>query len=409
LIYSDGDRFEGEYRDGKQNGYGVEIYASGTRLEGEFKDGKPNGHCIKTDTNGDRFEGEFKDGKPNGHCIKTYANGDRFEGEFKDGKTNGHCIKTDANGDRFEGEFRDDKKNGHGVFTCANGSRFEGEYRDGERNGHGVEIHATSGTRFEGEHKDGERNGHGVFTCANGDRFEGELRDGKINGHGVETSTNGDRFEGEFRDGKRYNGYKVKYDSKGKLNKLIKYENGNKIESDYTEKQLFNDAKHLQREGRYDEAYILLRFIRGNSPYWREALNDMKFINIKKASGVAMEGDERTAQMYRNYAFNDAINTNDVDMIKTLHSMQTGHKGHPSKDNDIFKFPSNFNEIKLTNHLPVTLKSVMFLQKLLLSYQEIIKNVRKEKFPEEEMPEIKDDDEEEEEGESDTEEEIESD
>ena len=35
--------------------------------------------------NGDKFEGVFKNGRPNGFGIKTYANGKVIEGTWKDG------------------------------------------------------------------------------------------------------------------------------------------------------------------------------------------------------------------------------------------------------------------------------------------------------------------------------------
>lgn len=37
-------------------------------------------------SNGDIFEGEFKDGIEKGHRIYKFHNGDIFEGEYKDGK-----------------------------------------------------------------------------------------------------------------------------------------------------------------------------------------------------------------------------------------------------------------------------------------------------------------------------------
>src|SRR5262245_42312357 len=53
----------------------------GGRAEGQgtlqwFRDGWP----------GNRYEGEYRDGKPNGRGVLTYASGDRYEGEFRNGE-----------------------------------------------------------------------------------------------------------------------------------------------------------------------------------------------------------------------------------------------------------------------------------------------------------------------------------
>jgi len=36
--------------------------------------------------NGNKYVGEYKDGKEHGHGTYTYANGEKYVGEFKDGK-----------------------------------------------------------------------------------------------------------------------------------------------------------------------------------------------------------------------------------------------------------------------------------------------------------------------------------
>ena len=82
--------------------------------------------------NGDRFEGEFRDGEENGRGIYTHANGNRYEGEYRDGKRNGRGIYTFADGDRYEGEFRDGTQNGGGIHTFANGKRISGYWADGK-------------------------------------------------------------------------------------------------------------------------------------------------------------------------------------------------------------------------------------------------------------------------------------
>ena len=48
------------------HGRGVSVYASGNRYDGEWMDGKINGVGVLTYSDGDRFEGDWKDGKMHG-------------------------------------------------------------------------------------------------------------------------------------------------------------------------------------------------------------------------------------------------------------------------------------------------------------------------------------------------------
>ena len=123
--YPNGDRYEGEWRDDKQNGRGTYSFLADNRFKG------------------DRYEGEHRDDKKNGRGTYYHASGDRYEGEFRDDKKNGRGTFYHASGDRYEGEYRDDKKNGRGTSYYASGDRYEGEYRDGERNGRGTYYHAS--------------------------------------------------------------------------------------------------------------------------------------------------------------------------------------------------------------------------------------------------------------------------
>ena len=42
-TYASGDKYVGEFRDGKRNGLGTYSYASGNKYVGEYRDGKRHG------------------------------------------------------------------------------------------------------------------------------------------------------------------------------------------------------------------------------------------------------------------------------------------------------------------------------------------------------------------------------
>lgn len=127
-IYKNGDRYEGDWRIlGKnRNGKGTFTYADGRRYVGEFRDDEINGRGYMTYPKNNltqSYEGEWKNGKYNGFGTIIWSNGDRYDGEWRDDKYNDQGVYTWANGDRFEGYWRDGKPNGFGVRINRGGAR----------------------------------------------------------------------------------------------------------------------------------------------------------------------------------------------------------------------------------------------------------------------------------------------
>src|SRR5438477_7261491 len=66
-------------------------------------------NCQGTFTfaSGDKYIGDFQDGKYHGQGIATYADGRKYVGDFKDGKRNGQGTYTAADGTKYVGEWKD--------------------------------------------------------------------------------------------------------------------------------------------------------------------------------------------------------------------------------------------------------------------------------------------------------------
>jgi hypothetical protein len=137
LTYSNGDIFEGEFKNGKKYGHGKYMYKNGDVYEGEYKDGEKHGHGKCVYKNGDVYEGEYKDGKKYGHGKCVYKNGDVYEGEYKDDKKHGYGKYVCKNGDVYKGEFKNDKLQGHGKYMYKNGDVYEGGWKNNYMDGHG--------------------------------------------------------------------------------------------------------------------------------------------------------------------------------------------------------------------------------------------------------------------------------
>ena len=74
LRYSNFDQYQGEFKNGKRDGYGI---LRGTiAYQGEFKNGKFNGYGILMNPDDDRYGiktiGQFVDGKIEGDNITMY-------------------------------------------------------------------------------------------------------------------------------------------------------------------------------------------------------------------------------------------------------------------------------------------------------------------------------------------------
>jgi len=119
-----GDKYVGEFKDGKYHGQGTETDANGDKYVGEFKDGLKNGQDTLI----------FRHGKPDGQGQGTYiyTDGNKYVGEFKNGDMRGQGTLTYADGEKFVGEFEYGRPHGQGTLTYADGEKFVGEFKNGK-------------------------------------------------------------------------------------------------------------------------------------------------------------------------------------------------------------------------------------------------------------------------------------
>ena len=222
------------------NGTGNYTEANGNKYVGEWKDGKPHGKGTLTMANGSKYVGEYKDGQHHGQGIYTFPNGDKYVGEFKDGKKHGQGTYTFPNGGKYVGEYKNDQENGKGTLILADGRKYVGEFKDGKHHGQGTYTFAN-GEKYVGEFKDGKKHGHGTYTFPDGGKYVGEYKDDQENGQGTLVLANGTKYIGEFKDGKP-------------LGQVASgTEQGNPSTSPEA-LNAFNTAKKLREQGKYSEA-----------------------------------------------------------------------------------------------------------------------------------------------------------
>jgi len=250
-------KYEGEFSDGKYNGYG-KLTRDGAVYEGNHKNGIPDGKGKWTYQNGNSYEGEIKGNKLIGKGIYKYSDGTVIDGNFQNGEAEGFAKTVFNSGDTFEGIYANGKLVKGVYYFKSTGNIYEGEFVNGKFNGRGVLKYKNSavdqgefvdgfivkGTRkyadggvYEGEFSLGKRQGQGVLKFANGDFYNGYFVDEKYSGLGKLTGkSSGLTAEGEYLNGEL---------TKGK----ITFASGQIDEGTYSNRKLNGKGKIISPNG----------------------------------------------------------------------------------------------------------------------------------------------------------------
>ena len=157
------------------------------------------------------YEGEFRNGKRDGFGSCYYANGDLsyagfWKGDKKDGlgvsfREGDHVLHISHWNEGTPGEFVS-------LFDQQGNLRYGGRMENGKKQGAGVSYKQEDGTVFVGQWKDGQPTGMGSAYDREGHLvYYGGWDQCKPSGHGTEFDPTGAIvFDGEWKDGAYYNG-----------------------------------------------------------------------------------------------------------------------------------------------------------------------------------------------------------
>lgn len=166
-VTSNGEMYEGYWKNDKREGIGRYIFENGNYYEGQFSNNFITGKGIFFDMEkGNIYEGDLFEGKKHGHGKEIHPNGATIEGEFKNGVFEGKG-KWEKDGDFYEGYFKFGNFDGLGKLKSKNGDFREGSFKGGKLEGKGVEILKERGERYVGEFSKGRREGEGVLYMYN--------------------------------------------------------------------------------------------------------------------------------------------------------------------------------------------------------------------------------------------------
>ena len=110
VIVEEGFRYEGQYPDGK----GVLYDMKRGLFFGEFRGMEPHGQCTAYFIDGGRYQGEMRDGKENGYGHYFSASGKVIAGKFEDNRAHGIDTLYYPDGKVFIGVVVKGQPNGYG-------------------------------------------------------------------------------------------------------------------------------------------------------------------------------------------------------------------------------------------------------------------------------------------------------
>ena len=110
---------------------------SNAQYSGCFQGDCENGSGAYKYSNGNVYNGEWKDGERNGSGDYKNSNGNVYNGEWKDGKRDGQGTYKDSDGTVYTGQFKENSYNGQGTYTNINGVKFSGIWINDLLNGKG--------------------------------------------------------------------------------------------------------------------------------------------------------------------------------------------------------------------------------------------------------------------------------
>ncbi|KAG6714769.1 MORN repeat-containing protein 1-like [Carya illinoinensis] len=176
---------------------GVEFYSNGDFYEGEFHKGRCNGSGVYNYFVNGRYEGDWIDGRYDGYGIESWARGSRYKGQYRQGLRHGYGVYRFYTGDSYAGEWFNGQSHGVGVQTCSDGSCYIGEFKCGVKHGLGC-YHFRNGDRYAGEYFGDKIHGFGVYHFANGHCYEGSWHEGRKQGYGMYTFRSAETRCGEW-------------------------------------------------------------------------------------------------------------------------------------------------------------------------------------------------------------------
>lgn len=143
--------YKGEKNKDMRMGHGTCIYTDGTRYDGEWKDDKRNGLGVLTWDIRIKHVGYFWGKGPSPKNLNSY------EGDWMDDQREGYGIQRDRGSGMYQGLWKNGQREGFGRYEWENANGkitndhyYEGEWHHDKREGYG-KVEDPKGVVFEGK------------------------------------------------------------------------------------------------------------------------------------------------------------------------------------------------------------------------------------------------------------------
>lgn len=224
------------------NGYSECVYPSGARFAGYFVDGRIHGEGTIVFSNGDRYTGQWRDHHREGLGEFTFADGRVYKGRFVRNRFQGEGVLHYPNGDRYEGLFSDGLRHGSGTLYQGAGNNLTGMWEfDNYRPEWGKSVALSDTLNLRNCNLTPCADGMGKYAYRDGSRYYGQFVKGLPQGAGSVYYQSGDRYEGEWKS-HAPNGRGVMYYKSGKVL-------GAQWEAGKPVRELFTEGPHFDRGG----------------------------------------------------------------------------------------------------------------------------------------------------------------
>ena len=204
MMWSDGNYYEGTWKNDCMEGFGLLIKSTGTYVIGHWNENKIHGEAEYFSKNGDKYSGQWSKGQKHGQGKEMVRLGSTYEGEFKDGRKIGKGKVTFHKGNVYEGDIVDGSLEGHGKMVWPDGKTYEGSWVKDKMDGHG-KFDWKNQQSYIGGYLKGEKNGRGELRYPDGKMYVGGFKNGTQHGQGRAvypdgTVKDGDWVDGEFQE-----------------------------------------------------------------------------------------------------------------------------------------------------------------------------------------------------------------
>ena len=112
----------------------------GRRYEGDWKDNRQDGRGAQTWPRGDSYDGEWENDTRTGYGSYVWAEGDRYIGGWKNGLRHYFGRYEWPDGRKYEGMWAENNRNGEGTYVWPDGAYYTGTWVDNKRHGQGTMI-----------------------------------------------------------------------------------------------------------------------------------------------------------------------------------------------------------------------------------------------------------------------------